>query len=540
MTANPVRPARYRPGKGQDAPSESEYETEEEEQEPKPKRKPKPALSTSKVTGAFQEVNLSERRKQETARLEAQNVAAWDINEDEFETESEEEVEGGVSAPQHKTQASSESEDSGAGEEEEGEGEDSSDESSSEDEAPAKLLRPTFIRKNQRDTTATSAPVKTEDQLHAESESRRKAKADELIQQQLERNAALRAAEKKAWDDSDVEDAPGGTEADVDDTDGLDPEAELAAWKLRELKRVKRARAAIEATEAERAELERRRNLTAEEREAEDAAHLKKQEEEREDRGKAGYMARYFHKGAFFNDDEYAKAQGLDKRDIMGARFVDQISDKSALPEFLQVRDATKVGKKGRTKYKDLRNEDTGQWGNFRDERRGRSGMAGAAGDVVDERFRSDKSRERMGPSGANATAVGPKRDRVVDAASGPKAESRLNEQLRADTSQKIARPRSRSRSHSPPPLRRDRDSNGHGRRRSYSRSRSPPPRRRDSRDRDRDRDRDRKYRRSVSPKRERRDSRDRYRDRDRDKGRRKRSPSPYGKRHEDKRQRVY
>lgn len=537
MTANPVRPARYRPGKGQDASSDSEYETEEEIQEEKPKPKPKSAPSTSRVTGAFQEVNLSERRKQEAARLAAQNAAAREINEDEFETESEGETAGGVKASGDKVVESSEAESSGSGEDE-GSEEESEEESSSEDEAPAKLLRPTFIRKNQRDATKASAPVQSEEQTYAESESRRKAKADTVIQEQLERNAAMRAAEKKAWDDSDVEDVLGGTEAEVDDTDGLDLETEKAAWKLRELKRVKRARAAIEDAEAERAELERRRNLTVEEREAEDAVHLDKQKEEREGRGKAGYMSRYFHKGAFFNDDEYAKAQGLDKRDIMGARYVDQISDKAALPEFLQVRDATKVGKKGRTKYKDLRNEDTGQWGEYRDGRRERDGTAGGA-DGLDERFRSDRSRERTGPTGANATAVGVKRDRLVDAPTGPKPKSRFDEQPKSDLSRKNARSKSRSRS--PPPRRdTDRDRNGYDRRRSYSRSRSPPPRRRDSRDRDRDRDRN--YRRSVSPRRERRDSRDRYRDRDkeRDRDRRKRSPSPYRARYEDKRQRVY
>ena len=197
------------------------------------------------------------------------------------------------------------------------------------------------------------------------------------MQDQLEKRAAARAAGKKDWDESD--DDINGFEG-ADDTDGLDPEAEQAAWKLRELKRVQRARAAVEEAEKEREERERRRALSPGARAKEDEAFLAKQKEELESKGKAGFMQRYHHKGAFFQDD--LKDKGLDRRDLMGSRYVDDVggagasgAGKETLPEYMQIRDMTKLGKKGRTKYRDLKTEDTGRWGDYASRRRDNKGF---------------------------------------------------------------------------------------------------------------------------------------------------------------------
>ncbi|KAF2137520.1 uncharacterized protein K452DRAFT_291567 [Aplosporella prunicola CBS 121167] len=405
MTANPVKPARYRPGKPvAEEPSSSdggEESGDDEEQAvqgqpqaaaPVPKASSFPKNAT-KLSANLQNVDLNARRRegaaQESARLEAER-AARAAAEAGFETESEEEEEGSG-------EEGSESEDDSSEEEE----------SSSEDEAAArrkKMLRPVFVRKDQRKVSATAnaggGGEKTEEEKWAEETARRKAKTDALVQEQLQKNAAARAAGKKFWDDED--EAALGDE--VDDRDGLAPEAEFAAWKLRELTRVKREREAIEAAEKERDEVERRRNLTAEEREAEDRAFIEQQKEDRAQKGSMATMQKYFHKGAFFQDD-LAEA-GLDRRDIMGSRFVDDVRNKDALPEYMQIRDMTKLGRKGRSKYKDMRSEDTGRWGDFGD-RRGK----GAGGDFrgVDDRFRPDNDREGGGPgaTGANAKPVG-------------------------------------------------------------------------------------------------------------------------------------
>ncbi|MCJ1411181.1 hypothetical protein MMC19_005269 [Ptychographa xylographoides] len=474
MTANPLKPTRYRPGKGHDENSSSDGSensgAEDEENDAAvqslPTQSAPPPKATSfpatKIASTLKSVDLNARRAQasavEAARLEAEK-AAQAKEEEGFETE----------------ESSGEEEDGSVDEEE------SEEESSSEDEAPKILLRPTFIKKEKRKDSAVFIDTKTEDEKWAEEEARRREIADELVQAQLERNAAARAAGKKHWDDDEEVDAE-----EVDDTDGLDPEAERAAWKLRELKRVKREREVIETAEKEREEVERRRNLSKEEREEEDREFLERQKEEQEGRGKMGFMQKYYHKGAFFQDD--SKAEGLDRRDVMGSRYADDVANRELLPEYMQIRDMTKLGRKGRTKYKDLKSEDTGKWGAdaYRGTRRD--------GDM-DERFRPDRDGGGgSGASGANATQVRERRKGPEGAPDGPRGSSHRQ-------------PDSRDQGDNYKP---DRDERRlpERRPRSYSRSRS----------------------RSPSPRRERRrDSKDR----------RKRSPSPYGDRYDDKRRRI-
>jgi microfibrillar-associated protein 1 len=244
-------------------------------------------------------------------------------------------------------------------------------------------------------------PVKSAEEIAAEEERRRKEKADEMLQAQMERDQAARAAGKKAWDDED------NIEEEVDDTDGLDHEAEYAAWKLRELKRVRRDRLAIEEKEKEREEIERRRALTAEEREAEDKAYIEAQKDEQEGKGKMAYMQKYFHKGAFFQGDEEQdeEVKAALNRDLAGARFEDETSSKEVLPEYMRIRDMSKLGKKGRTKYSDLKSEDTGRWGSYESKKKDYNGL--------DDRFQPDDPRDRGGDrTGANAAPVGERRRR--------------------------------------------------------------------------------------------------------------------------------
>nr|POF14389.1 uncharacterized protein CFP56_76496 [Quercus suber] len=275
------------------------------------------------------------------------------------------------------------------------------EEDESEDEPEKTMLRPTFISKAKRAQTGAVVSNEVATQQAGEDERRRKEKADEMLKAQLERDAAVRAAGRKAWDDDDV--AP---EDEIDDTDDLDPEAEKASWKLRELKRVRRERLLIEEKEKELEEVERRRNMTAEEREAEDKVYIEAQQKEREGKGKMGYMQKYHHKGAFFqNDDEMdEEVKAAMNRDFAGAKFADDVGDKSVLPEYMRIRDMTKLGKKGRTKYKDLRNEDTGRWGEVGQKRRYED-------DGLDDRFKPDDARNGgSGTTGANSAPVGERR----------------------------------------------------------------------------------------------------------------------------------
>lgn len=433
MTANPLKPGRYRPGKPiAEDPSSSEEEEEGEEedgaakkakeeeerrkrieaQRQQPKATSFPTGAAGKITRGVKDVKIDEREDE-------------DEDEEGFVTDEDEEEQGeekgaAKTAPRvtgaapesvpESVPATGEDKEEEEEEEEEEESSEEEEEESSEDEAPQRvLLRPTFIKKDKRaqepynqdqSTATTTAPAADTTATAEAHKAQRQEKADTLVRQQLEKDALERSAASKQWDDDEAEVAE---EAAINDTDNLDPEAEYAAWKLRELKRVKRSRELIEASEKEREEVERRRNLTTEEREREDSEFLSKQKEEKEaTRGQTGFMQRYFHKGAFFRPE--LESEGLDRRNIMGRRFVDDVS-RETLPQYMQVRDLTQVGKKGRTRYRDLRSEDTGRFGEGFDRRSGRRDGQPPIG-VTDERFLPDRERERKGPTGANASAV--------------------------------------------------------------------------------------------------------------------------------------
>ncbi|ESZ96541.1 hypothetical protein SBOR_3043 [Sclerotinia borealis F-4128] len=382
MTANQIKPSRYRPGKvhlEEDDSSDSGSDAEET-----PSIAPPPKVSTAVgISSSLNRGSLNERRNlaavKENARIQEEK-ALKAAEEEGFVTEEESEEEGS----------------------EEGSEDGSEEEESSEEEAPRKvMMRPTFIKKDKRNNLpgAFKTETKTGEELAAAEEARRIKLADEIVEEQIRKDIAAKEAGKKNWDDEEEDD-------EVDDTDDINPEAELAAWKLRELKRIKRDREAIEEKEKELEEVERRKNLTEEERKIEDDEYIAKQKEEREGRGKMATMQKYYHKGAFYSDA--LAAEGLDKRDIMGSRYADDVQNRELLPKALQIRDMTKLGKKGATKYRDLKSEDTGKWAQFDDRgprRGGGGGGGGIAGSTEDERFMPD--RDRGGASGANNVPVG-------------------------------------------------------------------------------------------------------------------------------------
>jgi len=88
---------------------------------------------------------------------------------------------------------------------------------------------------------------------------------------------------------------------DIDDTDGLDPEAEFEAWRLRELARIKRDKEAAVRREEERAEIERRRALPEEVRLKEDLERAQKLRDEKP-KGSQKFLQKYWHKGAFHQE----------------------------------------------------------------------------------------------------------------------------------------------------------------------------------------------------------------------------------------------
>jgi microfibrillar-associated protein 1 len=100
---------------------------------------------------------------------------------------------------------------------------------------------------------------------------------------------------------------------------------------------------------AEKEEIERRRNMTDEEIMRENAMDPTKQKE----RKKMGFLQRYYHKGAFFQDEVKELSKTHDWTERTGE---DTYINKAAVPKVLQVKN---FGKAGRTKYTHLADQDT-------------------------------------------------------------------------------------------------------------------------------------------------------------------------------------
>ncbi|KAI6133392.1 microfibrillar-associated protein MFAP1, Zn finger, CCHC type protein [Pisolithus croceorrhizus] len=223
-------------------------------------------------------------------------------------------------------------------EEEEEEESESSEESESADEKPALIFRPVFVPKRgratitERDTIAKEAEeMQKRRELAAEE---RKRESHDLVAESIKRELAEKEKE---------EDVP-----DVDDTDGIDPEGEFEAWRLRELERIKKEKEEELRREEEREEIERRRALPEEQRLKEDLERAKKSREEKP-KGKQKFLQKYWHKGAFHQDDEILK-----RHDYTEA--TESVVDVSMLPKVMQVRN---FGKRSRTKYTHLVDQDT-------------------------------------------------------------------------------------------------------------------------------------------------------------------------------------
>ncbi|KAH9855748.1 splicing factor, Prp19-binding domain-containing protein [Lenzites betulinus] len=265
------------------------------------------------INVALRDVNISKEGKVIVAGKEESGKTAAELEEEEEEEESEEEEEA---------------------EEEES----SEEESESEEEKPKLQFRPVFVPKRARITIAEKEAMAEDSEeaikrKEAEAEERKKASHDmvaEIIRREL--------LEKEK-----EEEVP-----DVDDTDGLDPAGEFEAWRLRELARIKRDKEAALARELEREEIERRRALPEEQRLKED---LERAEKLRADKpkGQQKFLQKYWHKGAFHQDDEVLK-----RHDYTEA--TESTMDISLLPKVMQVRN---FGKRSRTKYTHLLDQDT-------------------------------------------------------------------------------------------------------------------------------------------------------------------------------------
>jgi microfibrillar-associated protein 1 len=107
----------------------------------------------------------------------------------------------------------------------------------------------------------------------------------------------------------------------------------------------------------EKAELMRRRNMTDEERLEEDRKLGLLKESSASDKPKWGFMQKYYHKGVFYMDStSLKKDDDVRNKDYAAEPTLTDKVDKEKLPAVMQVKN---FGKRGRTKYTHLLDQDT-------------------------------------------------------------------------------------------------------------------------------------------------------------------------------------
>ncbi|KAJ3270863.1 hypothetical protein HDV01_007334, partial [Terramyces sp. JEL0728] len=174
----------------------------------------------------------------------------------------------------------------------------SGSESESEEDAYPKrvLLKPVFVPKDSRETILEQERLAKEaeeaEKKRKEMLEERKAESSELVVEILrkeiaEGNLLFNLAEQQM--DSML----------IDDTDGADEDAEILAWKIRELSRIKRDREEREMRLVDEEDIERRREMTDEQVLEENKADGKVGVE----KTKYRFLQKYYHKGAFYVGD---------------------------------------------------------------------------------------------------------------------------------------------------------------------------------------------------------------------------------------------
>uniref|UniRef100_A0A5K3FMM5 MFAP1 domain-containing protein n=1 Tax=Mesocestoides corti TaxID=53468 RepID=A0A5K3FMM5_MESCO len=233
-----------------------------------------------------------------------------------------------------------------AADDEEEDEEEDEEYTSSEDEVGAPKLKPVFVRKQERVTLQAKQRA---DQIAKEAEEETKRLADErrrdtlkLLEAEIRREAEEARAMKDELEALDSDDAAGDPQKEQE---------EYELWKVRELKRIRRDRETREAIERERAEVERVRNMTDAERQAEFRKNPK-EVTNKAVKGKYKFLQKYFHRGAFFVQTDEDK---LYQRDFSKPTLEDHF-DKTKLPPVLRVKN---FGRAGRTKYTHLVDQDT-------------------------------------------------------------------------------------------------------------------------------------------------------------------------------------
>ncbi|KAF0982322.1 hypothetical protein FDP41_011252 [Naegleria fowleri] len=221
----------------------------------------------------------------------------------------------------------------------------SSDEESSSSEEED--IRPVFISKSQRSTIKTEEQLEEEENRRLELERKRQEQKRETSEKMLEKVLQDEELSKRKIVKADEE------LLSIDDSDTLDPESELMAWIDREFKRMSIMKAR---QEEEQQEYQRKEKSSLLEEEEERETQQTKIDSEEKKAKKMRFGQRYFHKGAFFMDNE----EIAQKAEAVYMEPVERdMVDYESMPKFYQRKNP---GKARQSKYTHLKDQDTTDW----------------------------------------------------------------------------------------------------------------------------------------------------------------------------------
>ncbi|KAK8811570.1 hypothetical protein WA158_003304 [Blastocystis sp. Blastoise] len=227
---------------------------------------------------------------------------------------------------------------------------------SEEDEEEKKIIRPLFKLKVQRNT------IKTEEQIKKEQEEEEKKKKEAIERRKLESQKVI-IQYNLDQDEStkEKEDQEIIKNSNIDEDKESEDEIEFSKWREREIIRLRRERNKEIERQLEEKEKDRRQKLTDSELYRENLLS-----NENIYNRKKGHLftfkQKYYHKGAFYVDEDSIK----NKEDVR-LRDYQQPTESENVHEdgFLDIQKVKDFGKRSRSKWTNISNEDTtndGDW----------------------------------------------------------------------------------------------------------------------------------------------------------------------------------
>lgn len=212
------------------------------------------------------------------------------------------------------------------------------------------MMKPVFVPKAVRETIAER------ERMEAEEEALEELAKKKLEMRKIETKAIVVAEVRKEEERrKNVQLEEEADLGDVETDDETNEAEEYEAWKTRELGKIKREKEARGAMLREKEEVDKLRNITEEERKEWERDNNPKPSSSEKPKKKWKFMQRYYHKGAYFQEQGSDETDDIYQRDYSAPTGVDKL-DKSVLREVMQVK---KFGRSGGTKWTHLVKEDT-------------------------------------------------------------------------------------------------------------------------------------------------------------------------------------